>query len=252
MSSDKWAKKTDKDVHGWTKEYHPSYGAISISHTSGNASLFESDVNHQHFITIRIKETCRIIDGTHEFLGEGRELIEINMSAAQFAEFITTPNRGIGTACTIRHAIGDEPYEGVKFGRPEPPRPEPFTDKFKGEGREYMNKMIQFMTTAKTMVDDILGGVTKPTKANLSSLGEALRMAIMQVQSNLPFVLKVLDEQTENRMQKAVTEFESYVSTRLQHMGLEALKAQAPRLTAGAEEVKSLPGGEDGNNEQDI
>lgn len=239
---DKWTVRKEPDSLGWIKETHPSYGTISISNTSSTGTpLFNSDVRHGHFISIRISEAHRNIDGTHEMVMADKQLIEINMTAAQFAEFITTPNRGSGTPCTLRYVAGDEPYEGVRFGRPYPPMPEPFTDKFKAEGRERMDLMIAHMERAKTMADNLQSGAERPTKANIGVMVHGLQQAIQEIRSNLPYVLKVLDEQTEQRMQKAATEFESYVSMRLQHMGLEALAAQAPRLTAGVGEVKTLP-----------
>lgn len=238
--SDKWTKRVEdkSSVFDYT-ETHPSYGVISISHTSGRTDLFASDVQHQHFITIKVSEARRVVNGTHEFVMDDRQLVEVAMSAAQFAEFITSPNRGSGTPCTIRNAAGDQPYEGVRWGRPNPPRPEPFLDKFKREGRERMELMVKHMEYAKELAEALVIGISKPTKENLKGLTSSLTLAIQEIRSNMPFVITQLDEATEKRMQTAVTEFESYLGTRLQTLGLEHLQSQVPRLNAV--EAKALP-----------
>lgn len=241
--TDKWTKRTEPDIRGQITESHPSYGTIGVSHTSGGAVLFQSDVSHQHFITITIREADRMIDGTREWVFGKRELIEVHLSAAQFAEFITTPNRGTGSPCTIHFVAGDQPFEGVRFGRPAPPKPEPFLDKFKGTGRQYLDKMMGRIQECRALVDAMLSGDAKMNKTEVGKLSSHLGLAIQDLRSDLPFVIDQLDEQTEERMQKAVTEFDSYVGMRLQEMGLEAMKMQTPRLSSGTEEIKALPEG---------
>ena len=90
--TEQWIERSEPDEHGWVKETHPSYGQIGVSRvaSTGN-SLFDSDLKHQHFITITIKETERVIDGTHEFLSSGKNVAEICMSEAQFARLMTQP-----------------------------------------------------------------------------------------------------------------------------------------------------------------
>ena len=206
------------------KESHPSYGTIAISHVQGSAPLFDSDVVNHHLVEITIQEADKFVDGDREMImGHGKSLARVWMSAAQFAEMITTPNRGSGTPCTIKHIYGDQAYD-TRFGdRPEPPRPQPFTERFKEEGRERVRLMLSHMDNAKALVDKLVSSEEKPTKANFRELAQRLAAAMQEIRSNLPYVLTSLEEQVEKRMQHAVTEFESYVSVSLQRRGLESI-----------------------------
>lgn len=239
--TESYTVREEKDRVLGVKESHPSYGTISISHVQGSAPLFDSDVVNQHFVEISIQKASKYIDGDREMvMGHGKSLARVWMSAAQFAEMITTPNRGSGTPCTIKHIYGDQPYD-TKFGdRPEPPRPQPFTERFKQEGRERVRLMLEHMEGAKALVDKLVASEEKPTKANFRTLAAELAAAMQEIRSNLPYVLHSLEEQVEQRMQHAVTEFESYVSVSLQRRGLESL---APlQLSASVKpEVRALP-----------
>ena len=73
----------DKGMPGRTncvKRTHPSYGGIQISRVSGGATLFDSELNHQHYIELRIKR-AHISEDDHEtrVWPEGSNLIEIQL-----------------------------------------------------------------------------------------------------------------------------------------------------------------------------
>jgi len=233
--------RDEKDSVLGIRESHPSYGTISISHVQGTRPLFDSDVVNHHYVEISIQEADKFIDGDREIImGHGKPLARVAMSAAQFAEFITTPNRGSGTPCTLEYIYGDRTYD-TRFGnRPEPPTPKPFADRFKEEGRERVNLMLAHMEHAKTLVDQLVSSEEKPTKANFKVLAQRLAAAMQEIRSNLPYVVHSLEEAVEKRMQHAVTEFESYVSTSLQRRGLEGL--QQMQLSGSIKpEQKALP-----------
>ncbi len=224
------------------RESHPSYGTISISYVSGNVPLFDSDLKHNHFVEISIQEADKFIDGDREMvMGKNRKLARVWMSAAQFAEFITTPNRGSGTPCTIRDVQGDPQWDTRWGDRPDAPTPQPFADRFKEEGKRRISLMNQHMAYAKGLVDKLVDGSEKPTKANFKEIASRLMLAVQEIQSNLPYVMQSMEEATEKRMQNAVTEFESYVGTRLKHMGLEHMQALAPRLPSPTYNTLALP-----------
>lgn len=94
---------------------HPSFGAISIHHTSGgHEKLFMSNVAHAHKITISISPAKKMVDGVclPWIFPDMGKLIEVELSPDQFAELITTPNTGSGVPCTIRR-IGKESIPNV-------------------------------------------------------------------------------------------------------------------------------------------
>jgi hypothetical protein len=187
-------------------------------------------LKHNHFIEVEIKEATKYLDGDREWVMGNKILASVWLSAAQFAEFITTPNKGSGTPCTLRRIQGDPLYDTPLRDRPLPPTPQPFADRFKEEGKKRARLLLEHIDRAKTMVDELADSVTKPTKANIKLLGGELTMAIQEIRSNLPYLMQSMEEQVEKRMANAVTEFESYVGTRLQRMGLEALQGQVAML----------------------
>ena len=243
--ADQWLKRESKSETEYT-ETHPSYGCIGISHVSGRGILFGSEVAHQHFLSLTISEAARVVDEPREFVTSRRELVSVSMMQAQFAEMITSPNRGSGVPCTIERFTGDvgQPWADRHHGgRPDPPEPEHYTKKYKNVMGERASVVSDELKVAKEKTDRLLSGEDKPTKANLKTIAHALYMAQMNLDKNLPYVMEEMEEGIEKRMATAVSEFESYVAFSLQAKGLEHLAASAPRLSAP--EQKALTEGEE-------
>ena len=81
---------------------HPSYGSVVLTRASGHQRLFGSPFRHQHFITFEIHRAVdqRSLSNTRTF-HRGLPIIEVRMSEAQFARFITSGGNGEGTPCTL-------------------------------------------------------------------------------------------------------------------------------------------------------
>ena len=239
------------DDNGHTSESHPSYGVIGVSRVSGTQPLFDSDVVHGHFIEITIKEATKHRTGfTHEHVHGDRQLIKIRMSFAQYAQMITTQNVGDGIPCTLHYVKGDEkePYATRWGGRPDPPDPEQFIDKFRGVGKERAQKIVDNIDKASDAVMRLLHGTDKPTKANLKTAADALSYARMDVNNNLPYLMECLEEEMETKLSNAVTEFESYVAGSLQEKGLEVMRGDTMKLNIGTTQKAIGPGGSDENH----
>ena len=242
--TDKWIKRKHSSENEYT-ETHPSYGCISISQVYGRGMLFGSEVAHQHFLSLTISEARRVVDTPREFVMEERELIRIAMTQAQFAEMITSPNRGSGTPCTIERFTGDagEPWFNSRHGgRPEPPAPEHYTKKYKNAMGYRADLVVKAIKDAKVAADAFVDGSEKVNKSTLKELQSRLQMALLNLEQNLPYVMNEMEEGIEKRMATAINEFESFVSFSLQAKGLENLTADVPRLDPI--EQKALPDGE--------
>lgn len=239
-NTEDWLVETKKDSLDWTSQSHPSFGMIGVSRVSGEASLFDSDVKHGHYIQITIHEAEKIRTGfTQEHVHARKELLQIRMSFAQFAQMITTQNVGDGTPCTLAYVKGDEqePWATRWGGRPDPPDPKPFIDKFHAVGKERVERILNNIDDATEMMKKLFAGEEKPTKANLKTAVDAMASARQDVQSNLPYLMECLDEEMEHKLANAVTEFESYVSGSLQDKGLEVLREQTMRLNIGTQKA---------------
>lgn len=237
-NTDEWLVETNPDGLGWTSQSHPAFGVIGVSRVSGQASLFDSDVKHGHFIEITISDAKKHRTGfTHEAVMSGKELAKVRMSFAQFAQFITTQNVGSGTPCTIARVIGDEkePYATKWGGRPDPPDPKPFLDRFHGVGKDRADRILALVSDALKQAESLLSGADKPTKANLKDITDKLSSVHQDVKSNLPYLMECLDEEMETKLSNAVTEFESYVAGSLQDKGLKVMHEQTMKLNIGVQ-----------------
>lgn len=110
--------QNDKDTPAWnrveeptvTKEgadkvvfNHPAYGQIGVSRVTGKCTLYGSDFTHHNTMRIHIARSQLTRSLSNDWPYAYEELIEIELSEAQWAAFVSTPNSGDGTQCTIRH-----------------------------------------------------------------------------------------------------------------------------------------------------
>jgi hypothetical protein len=177
---------------------------------SGHATLFNSDFRHQHYITIRIKRASLRRDLSNDWIFGGQELIEVALSEAQWATFISTLNHGDGVPCTLNW-LPDGLVPGI----------EPDLDRraqFRGEVSEHI-------VDALASIDEVLAspGLRKKDK-------EALERAKRQMQGNLNFIVEQFDEHAEKTLEKAKIEVEAYLTGAVQRAGLKALGAEPPVL----------------------
>lgn len=240
--SDQWVtRKEASDALGGYIESHPSYGTVAIHHVSGRGHLFGSEVEHLHFLQLSIHEAELHVRPPREDVFGRNELIRISLTEAQFARMITSPNQGSGVPCTIERCVGDvgEPWLNSFGGRPDPPRPAPYDERYKGSMGDRAEFIAKSLHEAKGLVDSLMNGTERLNKGNVEKVQKSLYMALMNFEKNIPYVMNELAEGIENRMSTAKAEFESYVSSRLQIMGLERFADEAPRLPET--EVKTLP-----------
>lgn len=217
-----------RDDETWT---HPSYGAISLTTISGgNPHLFGSDVQHGQRVRIQIKraEHRRSLSNDWHFT-RGRPLVELEMSHAQFAEFITAGGRGEGIACTLL-SINGEDQAGI----------EPFETK-----QEMFRREIE--QSARRRLDDLRAEVAKLgamiesgkfPKADMRALHRELDRTVQQLPGSLSFVVGQAEEALEKATTAARISIEATVNHHINRIGLDA--AQAIGLVPPAATPKEL------------
>jgi len=197
---------------------HPSYGLVSISRITGGSGarrLFGSPLAN-HYGTIRLSiGTAKWIHGLHHdrYYGSLRgEHIEVEMSAAQFADMITSLNMGSGTPCTIRHLTG------VQI--PPPPdyatEAEHIRDNFEGSLDKYKAKA----RTYRKKIEDLTSKLSTKAKEEIRI---ALDVIEDQLSSNVPFVVKQFQEATTRITSAAKAEVDAFVTGVVRAAGLEAI-----------------------------
>ena len=198
-------------MHDDYAEIHPAYAMIGASRTSGGATLAGSDFSHQAYMTIAIKRASlrRGHSSDHWFAGE--EIIEVALSEAQWATFVSATNMGDGVPCTL-HWTEQDGYL---------PRIVAITNR-----REQVNDEVkQALAEAVAGLDDILStpNITKAVR-------EKAQRARMRLTDSVPYVVARADEHMENTIEHAKIEVEAYVVGMVQRAGIAALTGEKPIL----------------------
>lgn len=210
---------------------HPSYGILHINRTSGGTGairLFGSPLA-THYGTIRLSiSRGRWLHGNHHdrYFGMNKEHIEIEMSAAQFADAITSLNIGSGTPCTIRYVQGERVPDPPDY----PTEAEHIRDNFE-------NSLETYAAKAATYAEKIKQLTAKMSAKTRREIEIALDVITHQLTSNVPFVVKQFQEATTRVTTAAKAEVEAFVTGAVRAAGLQAIAdGRLPAL---------LPSGED-------
>jgi hypothetical protein len=216
---------------GGVQEEHPAFGMITAHRVSSSpgAVLFDSEIRHQHYVTIKISTADRRRDLNRDWIHPGKEIIEVGVSEAQWAQFVSSMNTS-GTPCTLQgHFTGPEIPEGII---PEMPY-EPRLHESIAEVREASEKAL-------AQINDKMAGVEAAFEAGgKKAMREAirsLRSSIDNAPRNMVFAADSLTEHAENVVQKSRADIEAMVLAKAQQLGLDAGDVAGIRaLTMGDE-----------------
>jgi hypothetical protein len=193
-----------------TKYEHPAYGMIGASRVSGGTMLYGSDFQHNSFIRITVRESYLKRGLSTDWPHGHDELIELDVSEAQWAQFVSAMNVGFGVQCTLRHVQGEF--------RPGLPKPASRVDQFAGEAKAKLTRALDELTALHSAIDEL-----KLSEKQKNALKSHVQQARQQFTSNLPFVLQQFKEHMEETVHKARTEVNAYAVHALMKTGLAAL-----------------------------
>lgn len=202
---------------------HPAFGMIAFSRISSSdtVQLFGSEVKSSSTIRMRVCQGSELwtLSEKH-FFADSTPLIEVEMTASQFAEAITTLNSGNGAPCTIRH-----------FNREQIPD-------FKDE--DTLHELIQKDLKADvenvvSLTDKLISDLnsvlaeTQLSKAKKELLVKTVERLRMQVKDNMPFVLTQYQRALAKVTTAAKAEIDSFVTHVALTRGLNSLVAIAEK-----------------------
>lgn len=213
---------------------HPSYGVISINRANimgGQTPLFGSSIEHTHIITLKIStaELCRGL--SRDWISEKDMIVEVAMSATQFADAITGLNAGGDNPVTLVYVKGDKGH------RAEPP--------FQSKVKQFNKEFEEHIGDISKAYDEVIK-LAEDTHAQ-KRLIHALEMLKQQFKNNIPFVNEQFTEQMEHTVKEAKGEVEAFVNGMVHSFGIEAIKNQTPKLPE-AETLKLEKGNPDATN----
>jgi len=217
-------------------EKHPAFGLIQFSRIQGRpGKLFGTHLNdHGSFIRMSVLRAERrhhlSYDRYHGTM-RGRPVVELELSAVQFSELLTSMNMGDGVPCTLRHYEGQAiPYIPEDLETEQ----EKVAENFKRE----MKDLAETLTKAEADVREILA-----KKSLLKADREAIKRAFSKVAtflaSHAPFIMDQFTESIEKSTKAGKAEIEAFMTNALVSAGLEGLKkklaeaTQEPALVSG-------------------
>ena len=202
-------------------ESDPAYGMVSFSRCSGNpGTLFGSPLtNHEHFVRLSIGRGQSTFDlGSQRFYRpHDGELIEVLLSAAQFAELITTMNVGLGAPCTISR------LNGKQVPRPAPSEVHE-TTKVHNEFRATVQKMVAKLNEQEAALNEILEKKAL-TKQDRNTLSRVISEARSTYEDLAPFMLEMFQESADKVVSHAKAEVDAVMTHSVMVAGLASLNA---------------------------
>lgn len=194
-------------------------GLVGFSRIRGSKRLFMSNLNNSNWIALRVYEASEEDNayGEKRALAKSRRpLIDLEISAAQFAELLTTMNVGSGVPCTLNYVDGkkvdcsalendDKPIDvGEKF--------------FKKNAKEVTDKISKRISSLREELDTLK--MSKKDKAKVESILNGLETEVL---SNMPFYVTVFEEVAKKVVAESKSEIDAFVTGGIVKAGLDAL-----------------------------
>lgn len=223
-------------------ERHPAYAQIRISRVQGSNKLYGSALDrHEGYMTISIRHSERYHDLSRDWLYGHGEIIEVALSAAQFADLITTPNIGMGVPCTLQfHSSEPGPgnVPGIDWETETEARK--VVDGFKKRQTDFVKTLKAMVKRGKALLDK-----KSVNKGDRESLRDILDHVLREVESNRPFIIKQFQEAAEKVVSQGKAEVEAFVTQAVTRLGLTKL-SELQALAAGEQPRQLIEGEADG------
>ena len=200
---------------------HPAFGSIQADRVTGNIVLYGSDFRHSSFVKIRIATSI-----LHRHLASDwpqpnpHPFIEIALSEAQWAHFVSAMNGPGGTQCTITS----------KDGKPMPRIPPPVerTHQFSAESKQRMERAKESLKKLAAAIES--SGLGKTERSDLL---RHLTAAINNIGTNQKFVADLFDDHMRELVKQAKTEIGAYANSAIKRVGIQGVKISGAALGLG-------------------
>lgn len=214
---------------------HESYGLVSFSRKTGNpGKLFGSALeNHFSYITLSVRKGKLIRDGHgyDRYYGSMRgDVIEVDLSAAQFAELLTTMNVGMGTPCTIR-SVNGIPCAAA-------PELDSEAETVRSDFKERMKNTIKTFQEGFDKTSELLEKKSLSKKDREEILSTYNRL-IQELATNAPYYVELFEEASEKVVQSAKAEVDAFTASVVSAVGLQAIKQMGQNVVPSMLQLES-------------
>lgn len=201
-----------------TEFTHPSYVMVQFSHRQGSPKLFHSALEHHYnYVTLSVRHAklMRSDTGDRLYGSVAGDILEIDLSASQFSELLTTMNIGMGVAGTLRR------FDGERI--PPPPdlntQPENLRVEFKARAKDFSKKVL----AESDKIHEMLKNKATINKGDREEISSLLRQVAQELEQNMPFLVEMYQEATEKVAEAAKAEVEAFMVGAVRQAGLQAL-----------------------------
>lgn len=211
--------RTEGDAHNDYHEDHPAFGVAVVTRASGSPrTLFQSDLQHNETIVLSIRQAQRSRNLIRDWIFPRREIVEVEMSLAQWGSLVSSIGIGSGVPVTIRH-IDQKPVPGLPY---EPRIAEAVAETKQTVQRLMKNARESFDVLKKTFEEK--RGV-KEMRAAMDRHESSLR----NTESNAGFAIKQVTEATEQVVAQGKSDIEAHILSAQMLTGMRA-SIDAPSL----------------------
>lgn len=202
---------------------HEAFGTIVMSVPQGGGingmNLFGSDIGHHQCISIKIHRAELNRDLNRDWISTSSLLTSIEMSHAQFAQFITSAGNGSGTPCTIRYcAPANTPIEEMSPIAKIESKHETHRREIKESATEQIQKVQNSLDELQTMADS-----GKVSVKELRAILHSAKCHLQNLPANLEFTVKSAEVALEKATSDAKIEVESYIQMTANRIGLKSI-----------------------------
>lgn len=212
---------------GETRYEHPAFGMVQFNrvHNSNTQRLYGSELeDHRTTVRLRIGRGYMMHHlGRDWYHGSsGLDLVEVELSAAQFAELLTTMNVSSGVPCTIRQANGEHVSDIPPDATTETQRTQ----------NAFTKRMQGLRAKLKPRADEILKVISKLGAKAKREAEINLEVILQEIDKNIPFVLESIVESTTKVVSAAKHEVEAFMMHRITTAGIAALQGARGAIDA--------------------
>lgn len=207
---------------------HPSYCMVSFSQRSGFPKLFGSAIEtHHNYITLQVKKCSLIRDdsGDRYFGSMSGDIVEVDLSPAQFSQLLTTMNHGMGVPATLRR------FDNKAV--PEPPDVKTeaahISDSFKDDLKKFVNSLLK---NSVPRAEEILAKKTL-TVQDKNELRGIIYSVSNQLKDHAPFIMDMFTEAVEKKVSVAKAEVDSMFTSVITKLGMKSLEQLGKVLEIG-------------------
>lgn len=193
-------------------DVHPAFVMASVHRIRGGGHvLFDSDVVHDDAIRVTVSPASRRREHGHDYLlGHGPDLIEFDLSMAQWASLVSSMDT-TGVPATLRRVVGNHRVPGLEH--------DPRLAHSMAEAREAAHRMMAEVREAMAALDEL--DSKAPAKERRTAL-DNLRSKIRNAGPNVEFAGKQMVKLSEDVVQKARADIDAMVTQKAAQLGVTA------------------------------